>query len=305
MTRSPTISGSSFAANGPDPPRRPQASCGPRRAGSLRSRGHTLGVERTCLGVQRTGGDSPGIPRRGRTVAPPGGGGPPSAARARSPAQIMLRRAVGVGVVVVILILIVLGVKGCLNARKQRSFENYASDLTAIVTQTEPAVERLLQPPRRPRQPLVRSASRPRSTPTADRGWTGKPSRRPRHPGRPEARPERAQPGLRAAPRRADRNRRKDHHRAGQPGPHEGASTRSPTTCSTSWPATSSTQCPGADRFRPSRTRESTRRRPTASSCPRTDWLDPLKVSSALAAGFRAARRRPAAPTAWLSTRRR
>ncbi|HMC07081.1 MAG TPA: CARDB domain-containing protein [Solirubrobacterales bacterium] len=51
--------------------------------------------------------------------------------------QIMVRRAVGLGVVVLLLILIVLGIRGCLNARKQRSFENYASDLNAIVAQTK------------------------------------------------------------------------------------------------------------------------------------------------------------------------
>ena len=43
----------------------------------------------------------------------------------------------GVGIVVILLILIVLGVKGCLNARKQRGFENYASDLNSIVAQTQ------------------------------------------------------------------------------------------------------------------------------------------------------------------------
>ncbi|MGH2925228.1 MAG: CARDB domain-containing protein [Solirubrobacterales bacterium] len=50
--------------------------------------------------------------------------------------QIMARRAIGVGVLVLVLILVVLGVRGCLNARKQRSYENYASDLTAIATQS-------------------------------------------------------------------------------------------------------------------------------------------------------------------------
>jgi CARDB len=50
--------------------------------------------------------------------------------------QIMARRAIGVGALVVVLILVVLGVRGCLNARKQRSYENYASDLTAIATQS-------------------------------------------------------------------------------------------------------------------------------------------------------------------------
>lgn len=38
--------------------------------------------------------------------------------------------AVGVGLLIVILL--VLGVRGCLNARKTRSFENYVADLTAL-----------------------------------------------------------------------------------------------------------------------------------------------------------------------------
>jgi len=49
----------------------------------------------------------------------------------------MVRRAVGVGVFVVLLILIVLGIRGCLNARKERGFENYVSDLNAIAAQSK------------------------------------------------------------------------------------------------------------------------------------------------------------------------
>jgi len=68
---------------------------------------------------------------------PPGGTGPPSrrggSDRQR---QILLRRAIGIGVVVLILILIILGIKGCLSARKTRSFENYVSDLNAVAAQT-------------------------------------------------------------------------------------------------------------------------------------------------------------------------
>jgi hypothetical protein len=64
-------------------------------------------------------------------------GDPPSARRlADRRRQILVRRAVGLGAVIVILVLIVLGIRGCLNARKQRSFENYASDLTAIASQS-------------------------------------------------------------------------------------------------------------------------------------------------------------------------
>ena len=48
-----------------------------------------------------------------------------------------MRRAVAAGVGVLILILLVLGVRGCLNARKERSFENYVSDLSSIAAETQ------------------------------------------------------------------------------------------------------------------------------------------------------------------------
>jgi hypothetical protein len=67
---------------------------------------------------------------------PPGGTRPPSRRGPDRQRQILVRRAVGIGVIVVVLILIVLGIKGCLNARKTRSFENYVSDLKAITAQT-------------------------------------------------------------------------------------------------------------------------------------------------------------------------
>ena len=71
------------------------------------------------------------------TFASPGGGGPPPRDGRDHQRQIMVRRAVGVGVIVVLLILIVLGIRGCLNARKQRGFENYASDLNAVAAQSK------------------------------------------------------------------------------------------------------------------------------------------------------------------------
>jgi hypothetical protein len=69
-------------------------------------------------------------------LAASGGGGPPSRRVPDRQRQIMVRRAIGVGVVVLLLILIILGIRGCLDARKERNFENYVSDLTAITTQT-------------------------------------------------------------------------------------------------------------------------------------------------------------------------
>ena len=48
----------------------------------------------------------------------------------------MLRRFIALGIGVVIVILLLLAVKGCLNARKQQGFENYAGDLSEIVKQS-------------------------------------------------------------------------------------------------------------------------------------------------------------------------
>lgn len=48
----------------------------------------------------------------------------------------MMRRVFALGAVVLVIILVVLGIRGCLNARKERGFENYVSDLSALVTQS-------------------------------------------------------------------------------------------------------------------------------------------------------------------------
>jgi len=48
----------------------------------------------------------------------------------------MLRRVIALGVGVLLIILLLLAVKGCLNARKERGFENYTSDLKSIVDQS-------------------------------------------------------------------------------------------------------------------------------------------------------------------------
>jgi hypothetical protein len=51
--------------------------------------------------------------------------------------QIVVRRLFGVAVLVGVLILLLLGFKGCLDARKERGFENYVSDLTAVANESQ------------------------------------------------------------------------------------------------------------------------------------------------------------------------
>lgn len=50
--------------------------------------------------------------------------------------QILLRRALALGAGLLVLILIVLGVRGCLNARKHRELSDYAGNVTQIVDET-------------------------------------------------------------------------------------------------------------------------------------------------------------------------
>jgi hypothetical protein len=51
--------------------------------------------------------------------------------------QILLRRALALGAGLVVLILIVIGVKGCLDARKHRALSDYAGDVSQIVQETQ------------------------------------------------------------------------------------------------------------------------------------------------------------------------
>ena len=75
-------------------------------------------------------------PRRGGGAPPPRAGGgaahvPPTRQQARA------RQAAFLVGAVVVLILLVLAFRGCLNARSERSFQNYVSDLSSITTETD------------------------------------------------------------------------------------------------------------------------------------------------------------------------
>jgi CARDB protein len=73
-------------------------------------------------------------PRRGGRSTR--GGGPPAGGNV-SRQQIRTRQAVLAIGAIVMLILIVIAFKGCLNARKDRAFQNYVSDLSAITVESK------------------------------------------------------------------------------------------------------------------------------------------------------------------------
>jgi hypothetical protein len=68
------------------------------------------------------------LPEPGRRAArsSAGAGGP------EQKKQLLIRRAVALGAGILVLLLIVLGVKGCLDARKNRSLEDYANSVTQV-----------------------------------------------------------------------------------------------------------------------------------------------------------------------------
>jgi CARDB len=59
--------------------------------------------------------------------------------------QIMLRRAVAAGAGLLVLVLLVLGVRGCLNARKERALRDYGEDVAALVDESEQIGNALFQ----------------------------------------------------------------------------------------------------------------------------------------------------------------
>ena len=76
--------------------------------------------------------DDPPPPPVRRTRRQGGGGGGASGDRR----QLMVRRAIALGAGLLVLFLLILGAKGCLDARKNRSLEDYSSNVTQIVDET-------------------------------------------------------------------------------------------------------------------------------------------------------------------------
>lgn len=74
--------------------------------------------------------DSPPPPRRPRRQ---GGGGRGDGGDRQ---QLLVRRAIALGAGLLVLFLLVLGARGCLDARKDRSLEDYSSTVTQIVDET-------------------------------------------------------------------------------------------------------------------------------------------------------------------------
>lgn len=72
----------------------------------------------------------PPAPRRSRRPGS-GDGGPPGDRR-----QLMIRRAIALGAGLLVLFLLVLAARGCLDARKNRGLEDYSSNVSQIVDET-------------------------------------------------------------------------------------------------------------------------------------------------------------------------
>jgi CARDB len=71
-------------------------------------------------------------PYASAATEPPDRLGPPDRDR-----QILVRRLIAVAAGLLILVLLILGVRGCLDARKEREFENFVSDLNSLVAESQ------------------------------------------------------------------------------------------------------------------------------------------------------------------------
>jgi hypothetical protein len=71
-------------------------------------------------------------PYASAATEPPDRLGPPDRDR-----QILVRRLIAVAAGLLVLVLLILGVRGCLDARKEREFENFVSDLNSLVAESQ------------------------------------------------------------------------------------------------------------------------------------------------------------------------
>ena len=74
-----------------------------------------------------------GVRRRADASLRPSGGGD-RRLRANRAGDVLKRRAIAFGIGVVVIVLLLLAVRGCLDARKERAYENYLRDLESLVT---------------------------------------------------------------------------------------------------------------------------------------------------------------------------
>lgn len=84
----------------------------------------------------RSTGDGGGVTRSTQSRRSGGGGrggGRPSSNERR---QLLIRRGIALGAGLLVLVLIVFGVRGCLDARQNRALEDYSSNVTQIVDET-------------------------------------------------------------------------------------------------------------------------------------------------------------------------
>lgn len=73
------------------------------------------------------------------------GGRPPRPGRGTDSQTLLIRRSLAIGAGVVVLVLMVLLVRGCLDARKQRAYEDYFQEVSSLVAESETESETLFE----------------------------------------------------------------------------------------------------------------------------------------------------------------
>ena len=107
-----------------------------------------------------------------------------------------------------ILILIVIAFRGCLDARKDRSYQNYVSDLSSIIAETEQLSSNFFDRLGGNKNAGSDIGFEARSTATREPPGAARPRQRPRRARRRQGRAGTGRPLLRAPPRRDRGNRR-------------------------------------------------------------------------------------------------